>query len=218
MTDLVAGRYPVAEEDWVLDGTPFPPYRRTINRRDITGGYALTTTQLNVYAVPVQDGDIFNYVSFLVSVAGGTLTHSWVALYNGVATGAALLAQSTDNTTATGWAIGSQKIQLASTVNADVAQPGTPQGPAGGPGQWAVTPVAGPTVVGVAVYQAGTTGDTFDGMAGGAVAGGAVTGQVAMFSTGTLAATATAPSVLPTMTAAVPSGHGGIPYLLLSRQ
>lgn len=221
MTDLVAGRYPVAEEEWVLDGTPYPPYRRTINRRDIASGSAgltVGTTQvLSVFPVPVQDGDIFNYVSFLIAVAGGTLAHSWVAVYNGTATGAALLAQVPDNTTATGWAVGAQKLQLASQILADITQPGTPQGPSGGPGQWSTTPIAGPTVVGVAIYQSGTTLNKFDAMPGSGAANGAVavTGQIPMatFSAG-LGAITTAPSVLPTMTPA----NGPVPYLLLSRQ
>lgn len=215
MSDLVAGRYPVSEEEWLLDGQPYPPYRRTISRRDITTAAIPTVTTLNVYAVTVQAGDIFNFVSFLAKTAGATLTHSWVGVYNGVATGAALLAQSTDNTTATGWAIGAQKIQLASPV-ADVAQPGTPQGAAGGPGSWALT-AAAPAVWGIAFYQSGTTGDTIDGATGSASSVGgaiAVTGQVPMYSTGTLSATATAPSVLPTMSAV----SGFIPYLLLSKQ
>ena len=216
MTDLVAGRYPVAEEEWVLDGTPYPPYRRSISRRDVVSSITLTTGLLTVFAVPVQDGDIFNYVSFGVKTAGGTLTHSWVALYTGVLAGATLLAQSPDNTTATGWAVGAQKIQLASTVNADVAQPGTPQGPVGGPGQWSTTPLAGPTVLGVAFFQAGTTGDTLDSMTGGAVAGEViVTGQVPFTSlSGANAYGAVAPAVLPAMTPNV----AGPAYVLLSRQ
>jgi len=211
MADLTSGRYPGAEEEWALDGMPVPPYRRTISRRDITTAAIPTVTTLNVYAVPVQVGDIFNFVSFLVKTAGGTLTHSWVALYNGVATGAALLAQSTDNTTATGWATGAQKITLAASA-ANVATEGIPQGPNTG-----AIVASGPAVWGVAFYQAGTTGNTIDGAPGSpsSVAGAiAVTGQNPMYSTGTLAATGTAPSVLPTMTAQ----PGFIPYLLLSRQ
>jgi hypothetical protein len=210
MTDLVAGRYPTAEEEWLLDGQPYPPYRRTISRRDIVASAAFipTVTTLNVYAIPVQVGDLFNFVSFLVKTAGGTLTHSWVAVYNGVATGAALLSQVADNTTATGWAIGAQKLQLGAVIG-NIGVPGTPQGP----GTAAVTTNAA-TVYGIAFYQSGTTGDTVDGMSSSAVAGAvAITGQVPFYSTGTLAATGTAPATLPTMAAAV----GGIPYLALSR-
>jgi hypothetical protein len=203
MSDLVAGRYSFAEPKWVLDGQPYPPYRDTIDRRYLTTSAIPTVTTLNVFAVPVQPGDIFNFVSFLVKTAGGTLTHSWVALYNGVGTGAALLAQSADNTTATGWATGAQKIQLASAVS-NVATPGQ-------------TGTTGPAVWGVAFYQSGTTGNTIDGVTGVASSVGgsvAVTGQAPLYSTGTLSATGTAPSTLPTMTTA----NGFIPYLLLSKQ
>lgn len=212
MGDLASGRYPDSEEEWLLDGQPYPPYRRTISQRDITGGYVIQATKINCYAVPVQIGDIFNFVSFKSSVAGATLTHSWVAIYNGVKTGAALLAQVADNTTATGWAATAQKLQLASTV-ANIGTVGTPQGA----GQPAIV-ANSPAIWGIVIYQSGTTPNTFDGMAGGPVAGGALAGQLPMYSTGTLAATGTAPAVLPTMTAAVPNGNGGVPYLLLSRQ
>lgn len=207
---LAAGKYPQFEEEWLLDGSPSPPYRRTISRRDIVASAAFipTVTTLNVYAVPVQAGDAFGFVSFLVKTAGGTLTHSWVAVYNGVATGAALLAQVADNTTATGWAATAQKLQLGSVI-ANIGTVGTPQGPS----TPAIVP-GGPAVWGIAFYQSGTTGNTVDGMSSSAVAGAvAVTGQVPFYSTGTLAATGTAPAVLPTMAAAV----GGIPYLALSR-
>jgi len=205
---LVAGRYPSSEEEWLLDGTPYPPNRRTISRRDIVTAFIPTVTQLNVYAIPVQAGDLFDYVSFGVKTAGGTLSHSWVAVYNGVATGAALLAQVPDNTTATGWAIGAQHLQLASVVG-NIGTPGTPQGP----GSAAVV-ADGPAIFGIAVYQSGTTGDTIDGMTGGNVAGEVlITGQAPLYTVGTLAATGTAPAVLPTMTATA----GGIPYLVLSR-
>lgn len=221
MTDLAAARYPFAEEEWVLDGMPVPPYRRiaALKRSDIatgTNGALIGTSNfLSVFPVPVQAGDIFNYVTLLAAAVGATLAHSWVALYNGTAAGAALLAQSADNTTATGWAVGANKIQLQSPVS-EVAQPGTPQGPAGGPGSWPLT-AAGPAVWGLAIYQSGTTLNKFDGMPGGNAGAGlvALTGQAPMVSasTGTIGATATAPSVLPAMT----PGNGAVPYGLLSR-
>ena len=78
MSDLAGGRYPDSEEEWLLDGQPSPPYRRTISRRDIvaSANFIPTVTTLNVYAVPVQAGDIFSFVSFLVKTAGATLPAS----------------------------------------------------------------------------------------------------------------------------------------------
>jgi hypothetical protein len=219
MTDLVAGRYAPAEEEWILDGMPVPPYRRTISRRDIASGAsglaATATTILTVFPVPVQAGDIFNFASLLSAVAGATLTHSWVAIYNGTVTGAALLAQVADNTTATGWAVGAQKLALTAAVS-DIGQPGTPQGPAGGPGSWALT-AAAPAIWGIGVYQSGTTVNLFDAMPGSGALNGAVavTGQAPMVTkSGVIGATGIAPAVLPAMT----PGNGAVPYMLLSRQ
>jgi len=210
MTDLVAARYPLAEEEWLLDGSPYPPYRRTISRRDIAAGstgLAMTQATLFVYAVPVQAGDIFNYVSILVKTATATPTHSWVALYNGVGTSAALLAQSADATG--GFSTGGQKLQLQSTV-ANTPTVGTPQGPS-----TAAIVASGAAIWGVAIYNSGATGAVLDGMPGGNVAGAiAVTGQVNLAVSKSLSATATAPSTLSGVTALA----GGTPYALLSMQ
>jgi hypothetical protein len=209
MSDLASGRYPDSEEEWLLDGQPVPPYRRTINRRDIaTGstGIALTQANLFVYAIPVQAGDIFQFVSLLVKTATATPTHSWVALYNGMSTSASLLAQSTDATG--GFAAGANKIQLASVVS-NVGTVGTPQGPS--------TPAIvaqGPAVWGVALYNSGATGAVIDGMPGGNVAGAiALTGQLPLAMSAALAATATAPATLAGLTALA----GATPYIVLSR-
>lgn len=211
MSDLASGRYADSEEEWLLDGSPFPPYRRTISRRDIASGstgLALTQANLFVYAVPVQVGDIFNYVSFLAKTATATPTHSWVAVYNGVAATSALLAQSTD--AAGGFAVGTNKIQLASTV-ANIGTIGTPQGG----GSAAITP-NGPAVWGVALYNSGATGAVLDGAPGGQVAGSiAVTGQLPLIFGAALAATATAPATLAGLAAIIGTGT---PYVLLSRQ
>ena len=213
MGDLVSGRYPDSEEEFLLDGSPFPPYRRTISRRDIATGtspLALTSASVFVYAVPVQVGDIFNFVTFLAKTATLTPTHSWVALYNGVGPGAALLGQSADATG--GFAAGANKIQLASPV-ANLGTVGTPQGA----GQPAIVP-NGPAVWGVALYNTGATGATIDGMPGGSVAGEvAVAGQLALASSGTLAATATAPATLGAL-GSYAAAAAGVAYVLLSRQ
>ena len=213
MSDLGAGRYPFAEEEWLLDGSPVPPYRRSLNRRDITSVFTPgpTTGTIYVVAVPVQAGDIFGVVSFCVKTAAtGTSTHSWVAIYNGVGTGAALLgAQSADVTT--GFPVGVNNLILGALA-ANTGSIGTPQGPS-----TAATVNSGPTIWGVALYNSqGTNGPVIDGMAGGNIAGEVVhTAQVPLLSSGTLAATATAPAVLPTMAAA--TATLGIPYVLLSR-
>ena len=216
MSDLTGGRYPDSEEEWLLDGMPVPPYRRIagLKRSDIatgsSGATVGTTNVMSVFPVPVQAGDIFAYLTLLAAVAGGTLAHSWVALYNGTAAGAALLAQSADNTTATGWAVGANKIALQSVVS-NIGTVGTPQGPSTG-----AIVAQGPAVWGVAVYQSGTTLNKFDGMPGGNAGSGlvALTGQAPMVSaSASLGAVATAPSVLGTMT----PGNGAVPYGLLSR-
>jgi hypothetical protein len=213
MSDLASGRYPDSEEEWLLDGSPVPPFRRSLNRRDITSVFTPGSTSGTIYvvAVPVQAGDIFGLVSFCVKTAAtGTSTHSWVAIYNGVATGAALLgAQSADVTT--GFPVGVNNLVLP-TLAANIPTVGTPQG-----GSSAAIVPSGPAVWGVAIYNSqGTAGPVIDGMAGGNIAGEVVhTGQVPLLSSGTLAATATAPAVLPTMAAA--TATLGIPYVLLSR-
>ncbi len=213
MTDLVAARYPLSEEEWLLDGSPYPPYRRGggMKRSDITTTTALTLTTATLFAiaVPVQAGDVFNYVSFIASAAPtATVSHSWVAVYNGVGTGAALLAQSTDVTS--GYVANANKIKLNSSV-ANVGTIGTPQGPS--------TPAivaSGAAIWGVVLYNVTSgTGAILDGMTGGTVAGEIALGnQVPIVSTGSLSTTATAPAVLPAMTARA----GGVPYVVLSLQ
>lgn len=214
MSDLASGRYPDSEEEWMLDGAPVPPYRRNMSRRDITGVFTPSTSQAYIYVVPVvvQAGDIIGAVSFGVKTAAtGTSTHSWVAVYNGVLAGAALLAQSADVTS--GYALGANTIDLASVVS-NIGTVGTPQGPS--------TPAIvaqGPAVWGVCLYNSsGTNGPVIDGMTVSTAVTGEVlhTGQVPMISSAAQSATATAPSVLPTMTVGGGSATG-IPYVLLSR-
>ena len=208
MSDLASGRYADSEEEWLLDGSPIPPYRRTISRRDITSSVTLISTTLYVFAIPVQAGDIFDYIAFNVKTqATATSAHAWAALYNGVATGAALLGQTTDVTA--GWAAGAQHLQLTALAQ-NVGTVGTPQGPS--------TPAIvaqGPAVWGLAFYNVTTgAGNIVDAMAGGSVAGEqAISTQVSLISTATVSSTATAPAVLPTMAAA----SFGVPYAILSR-
>jgi hypothetical protein len=168
---------------------------------------------LYVFAVPVQAGDIFGAVSFLVKTAAtGTSTHSWAAIYNGVTAGAALVGAQTPDVTG-GFALGANTLLLGSAA-ANTGSVGTAQGPS--------TPAnvpQGPAVWGVALYNSsGTNGPVIDGMLAGSVAGEVGhTSQVPLASYAALAATATAPSVLPAMTVGLPSGASGIPYIVLSR-
>lgn len=182
---------PLYDPEVLLDGDPYPPYRATVPRLAISTTLVTPETKINAYPLPVQPGDTFTTVSFVTSTEGGTLSHSWVAIYDGVGTGAALLAQTTDDTTSTGWATGAQNLALDEVIRATDA-----------------------AVWGVVVYQAGTTGNTLDAAGGSSEADTALASQVPLYSDGTLAATGTAPSVLPTMTPAV----GKVPYLVLSEQ
>lgn len=210
--DLMEGRYPLFEEEWVLDGQPSPPYRRIagLKRSDITATFTATAATLFVFPAVLQPGDVINFITIAVKTATATPTHSWVAVYNGVAAASTLIAQSTD--VATGFPTGNVKLQLGSAVS-NVAQAGTPQGPSGSAGSWATT-AAGPLVVGVAIYNSGATGAVLDGMAGGAVNGEVIlTGQVPIASSVALAATATAPATLAGLAAIA----GAVPYGLLSR-
>lgn len=210
MGDLASGRYPDTDETWAQDGFPVPPDRHGLVKPSGAGngGLTLTTATLFVYPFVAQVGDIYRFARFIVkTIATATSTHAWVAVYNGVGTGAALLGQTADVTA--GWAAGLQALALTPNP-ANIGTIGTPQGG----GSAAVTP-NGPAVWGIAIYQVGTTPNVYDGAPGGKQVASALTGQVPMVSTsGAVTATATAPAVLPTMTAAA----GGIPYLVLSRQ
>ena len=216
MSDLASGRYPDSEEEWLLDGQPVPPFRRSMSRRDVTSVFTSgsnATATLFVVAVPVQAGDIFGAVSFNVKTAAtGTSTHSWVAIYNGVGTGAALVgAQSADVTT--GFVVGANSLLLGALAS-NIGTVGTPQGPS-----TAANVAQGPAVWGVAFYNSsGTNGPVIDGMLSGSVAGEvAHTGQVSLINSCALAATATAPATLPTMTVGPGATATGIPYIVLSR-
>lgn len=195
---LVAGRYPLASEEWMLDGQPMPPYRRTISRGDITvSTISIASTAMTLFPIVAQPGDIFGAVSLLVKTATATPTHSWAALYSGVAAASTLITQSADVTG--GWAANAQKVSFATPFLVGSAPGGTGN--------------TGPLVLGLAIYASGGA-TVFDGMAGSAVAGAvALTGQVPLVSSVTVAATATAPATLAGIAAAVQ----GVPYAVLSR-
>ena len=76
---------------------------------------ALAATGIGCFVpVPVQVGDVITAISIQVgATAGGTMTHQFAALYSGIAT-PALLAQSTDTTSA---AIGASAIATWTLAN-----------------------------------------------------------------------------------------------------
>lgn len=205
MSDLVAGRYALAEEEWMLDGQPLPPYRRSISRRDITvSTISIASTTLTVYPIVCQPGDLIGAVSLLVKTATATPTHSWVALYTGLTTASTLITQSAD--AVGGFTANALKLALGTTYQVGGGPGGVAQG---GP----ATTASGATVLGLAIYCSGGA-TVFDGMAGSAVAGAvALTGQVPLAFTVTVAATATAPATLAGAVAAIQ----GVPYIVLSR-
>lgn len=210
MGDLVSGRYPDFNEEWVFDGMPVPPYRRSISRGDVntvTGAIGATGVGY-VVAVPVQPGDIIHSISFVAgSTAGATLTHSFAAIYNGVATTSALLAQSADNTGAS-WAANAVRTYTLATPFVVGGTTYTPQGSAPASTQ------NGPMILGVMLSVTGTTIPTLHGMAGGpGTAAPVLTGQVALAQTAGSSLTATAPS---TLTGAAASTTGFVPYVILN--
>lgn len=186
-----------SSKKFLLDGSPSQQFRNTIERENVNGSVTLLTTVLYVFAIVVEPGDVFDHMAFIVKTqATATASHAWSAIYNGVGTGAALLASTTDVTA--GWAAGKQDLSLSSVI-ANAPTVGTPQGPS-----TAAITSSGPQVWGFALYNVTSgTGTIVDGNAGGSLAGEiAVTGQVPLVSTATVSSTATAPSVLPTMAAA----------------
>lgn len=209
--DLTGGHHPDYNEEWLLDGSPTwpePPRRRTCERRWIAGNVTIAPQTLTVIALPVQLGDQFSFATLGVKTATATPTHSWIAIYNGVTAGAAMLAQSAD--APGGFTAGA--LQLAITaITTSIEQIGTVGTPQNG---GAIIPSAA-AIWGVAIYNSGATGAAIDSTAaGGNVAGEVLhSGQIPLVQTASLAATATAPSVLPALTAV----NSAIPYVLLSR-
>jgi hypothetical protein len=201
MSDLASGRYPDSNEDWVQDGQPVPPDRHGLVKPGGAGngGATMISTTLYVFPFVAQIGDIYRYIRFIVKTqAAATPAHSWAAVYNGVATGAALLGQTADTTA--GWTAGLQNQALV-TVASDIGTVGTPQGG----GTAAIVPDS-PAVWGLALYFSGSgTGNILDAAAAaGSLAGEQLRStQAPLCSTATVAATATAPAVLPTMAAAL---------------
>jgi hypothetical protein len=220
MTDLVAGRYPIAYEQWLMDGSPYPPYRSTLPSRQFgaTTFTAVLTGTAYIYPFIVMPGDVFNYVTLIVKTAQTVGGHAWAAVYNGTTSTATLLAQTADNTTGYGaGSTGALKVALGSAI-ANSGTVGTPQGPS-----TAATVNSGPAVWGLVLFNsaASGTGMILDAATvAGDVAGNiALTGQIPVAQTATLTATATAPASLGNASyGTLTASSAAIPYAVLSRQ
>lgn len=216
MGDLVSGRYPDFEEEWLFDGQPLPPYRRSLNRRDIAiaAGVGIpVTTKMLVTAVPCQPGDVFGYVTFGVVTAGTQTASAFVVVYSAVPTSSAAATVLGVSATFTATA-GANKIALSAPVSLSPTEY-TPQG-AGAAG---TSLGSGPVVLGVGIclsYSAGTP--TLDGSASGAAYAGLLTGQVpiSIISSATIASPPTVGSS--SGTGWTTTGGGSVPYVVLSRQ
>ncbi len=215
MSDLVAGRYPFADETWMLDGQPYPPYRRTCSRQ-FGGTFTMVLTgTAYIYPVVVQPGDVFNYITLIVKTQQTVSGHCWAALYNGTTSAATLLAQVADTTA--GWGTGAQKLSLTKAV-ANSGTVGTAQGPS-----TAASTNAGAAVRGLVLYNSAASGTgtivdaaTVSGDVGGNIA---LTGQIPTSQTATLTATATAPSSLGSASSGtLTASNANIPYAVLSQQ
>ena len=175
--------------EWLLDGKPAQPYRSNFSRRTPMFATALATTGGTGYVVPVvcQQGDVISSVTIGVktATASGTI-HGWAALYTGLTTAATLITQSADDTSGFHGSASAQTFTL-----------GTPYLVGTDPG---TTGASGPLVLGVLLYNEGTTGGFIDAQTVGseAVAGGVyITGQVPLlFTKASMSAGATAPATL----------------------
>lgn len=212
--DLAGGKYADYNEEWLMDGQPSPPYRRSISRGDITGAAATgAVTQVPyVTAVPAQVGDVFNYVTFGIGTLAGTAgSTSFVVVYSAVPTSSAAATVLGVSATTT-FTAGANKIALSAPV---VLAPtiGTPQNAV------ASTLGSGPIVLGVAIVETWTTsGSLFDCMSGGKQAfKGLLTGQIqlATVSSGTV----TSPPAVGASSGTTWTSPttGVLPYIILSR-
>jgi hypothetical protein len=212
--DLAGGKYADYDEEWLFDGQPTSPYRRSISRRDITGA-AVTGAATQVpylVAVPAQVGDVFNFVTFAIGTLAGTAgATSFVVVYSG-------MPSATNNVTVLGvsatttFTAGTNKIALAAAVSLTPTI-GTPQNAV------ASTIGAGPLVLGVAIVEAWTTtGSQFDCASGAKQAFKGIVGSQVPLATQlpTLGGTPPAVGSLSGTTITAPS-TGVLPYVVLSR-
>jgi hypothetical protein len=162
MADLVRGRYHVTNPTWSILGQGTNATQSDIAVRsnlDVFGLTNVTSTtivgtsgQVTSVAIPVEYGDIITKVGLWVTATiASTPTHQFAALYSGVATTPALLAQSTDTTTAAQTANALNNYTLASAVLITPAN--APNGYIYASFSW--TGTAGPTVASVSTPTAG---------------------------------------------------------------
>lgn len=108
--DLVGGSYPLKYSPTKLLGAFNATQSNLAGRSNLEFGVlgslqdaaaSLVSGDVTLVAVPVEYGDPISLIDVLVgATASSTPTHSWAALYSGVATTAALVGtQSTDTTT-----------------------------------------------------------------------------------------------------------------------
>lgn len=212
--DGPGGRYPDYNEEWLFDGQPSPPYRRSISRGDInTAAVTGAATQVPyVVAVPAQVGDVINYVTFGIGTLAGTAgSTSFVVVYSAMPTASAAATVLGVSATTT-FTAGANKIALSAPVSL-IPTIGTNQNSAGS------TIGSGPLILGVAIVETWTTtGSQFDAMAGGAAAfKGLLTGQIPLVTKlPSLGGTPPAVGTSSGTTITAPA-TGLVPYVVLSR-
>ena len=212
--DLAGGKYADYDEEWLFDGQPASPYRRSISRRDITGA-AVTGAATQVpylVAVPAQVGDVFNFVSFAIGTLAGTAGNSsFVVVYAGIPSASNNVAVLGVSATTT-LVAGTNKIALSAPV-ALTPTIGTPQNAVGS------TLGGGPLVLGVAIVETWTTSASqFDCASGAKAAFKGVVGSQIPLATQLPTLGGTPPTVgsLSGTTVTAPS-TGVLPYVVLSR-
>jgi hypothetical protein len=212
--DLAGGKYGDYEEEWLLDGQPVSPYRRSISRRDITGA-AVTgaATQIPyLVAVPAQVGDVFSFVTFGIGTLAGTANAtSFVVVYSAMPTSTAA-ATVLGVSAATTFVAGTNKIALTAPVQM-VPTIGTPQNAVGS------TLGSGPLVLGVAIVEDWTTtASQFDCASGAKQAFKGIVGSQIPLATKLPTLGGTPPAIGSSSGTTVTAPTTGVlPYVVLSR-
>ena len=132
---LIRGHYPQTNPLWALTGSlanltnSSIPVRSNLEYTGLanpTDGALAATGVACFVPIPVEPGTVITKVGILVgATAGGTITHQFAAIYSGIAT-PALIAQSTDTTSAAIAASGLATWTLNATPAITQAQ--APQG------------------------------------------------------------------------------------------